>query len=127
MSAPGVDPQIEPAAVARFIFEKGHLFDGGGARWTAFEPSRRDNTTSVFVTDGLNSADIWTLADTTRPQRSIARAMLVPADVRSSRLDLEIDNDPPRHAAIIGWPAEKSEIKALAQLLAAKASVARRI
>ncbi|HEY5061477.1 MAG TPA: hypothetical protein VII52_08060 [Gemmatimonadaceae bacterium] len=53
--------------------------------------------------------------------------MLVPADVRSSRLDLEIDNDPPRHAAIIGWPAEKSEIKALAQLLAAKASVARRI
>jgi hypothetical protein len=116
----------EPEKVARFVFDRDHLLSTG-ARWKAFEPSRRDNTTSVFVVDGLDRDAIWELADTTRVgQQAVADAELSPLDVREIKLRLEIDNDPPRHAAIVDWPAEKAQIKAMAQALAARARVFRR-
>lgn len=99
-----------------------------GPKWKAFEPSRLDNTTSVFVIDGLTEFEVWELGDRVRPgTASIARAQLTPAQVRSvDDLELEVDDDPPRHAAITGWPDDKATARARALELAAKARLFRR-
>ena len=38
-------------------------------------------------------------------------------------LQIEPDNEPPRHANIIGWPDEKEKQKSIAQELAARSSL----
>lgn len=126
MSAPDANFPEPPERVARFIYDRAHLFENGDAKWKAFEPSRRDNTTSVFITDGLTLQQVWELAESARPLPVVADASITPAAVRALGLGLEVDNTPPRHAAITWWPDDKPEMKALAQALAAKAVVRRR-
>jgi hypothetical protein len=70
--------------------------------------------------------EIWALGDHMRQLHTIARAMVTPRDVRAAGLDLRVDNVPPRHAAIVRWPDDKEEVKAMAQELAAMAAVQRR-
>lgn len=75
----------------------------------------------------LADTQIWQIAidyvEPLRKKRCLARAQLVEADVTSVGLRLERDNDPPRHAAITDWPADKDVWKNLTQELAATASL----
>lgn len=40
------------------------------------------------------------------------------ADIRGDALELHLDDSPPRHGNLIGWPAERHEQLALARELA---------
>jgi hypothetical protein len=113
--------------VARFLQETGHFsVVENRVRFRGLMPAREDNTTSVFVTDGLDDDQVWQLGrehvEATRGP-SLARGELTPQDITSVGLQLERDDDPPRHAAITGWPSPyaKDEIKSKAQQLAPKA------
>ena len=79
------------------------------------------------MTTGLEDTEVWALAEMhVEPTRG--RALVcgdwspdVIEDLNGLRLHR--DNDPPRHAAIVGWPLEKHAMKDLAIQLAAKAVV----
>jgi len=130
LGAPPAEDVAVPEIVTRFVFEGRYLYPNGAAKWKVFEPSRLDNSTSVFIIDELSEEDIWLLAPTRRDLSAVAHAALTPADIRSTSLELEVDNDPPRHAAITGWPddwtEDKSKTMILAKELAARAIVTRR-
>ena len=116
--------------VARFLTDDGHFVESKGrVKPRAFWPARIDNTTSVFRRQGLSEDGIWSLAiDHVEPTRGpvLARAELIAQDVVACGLQLEADDDPPRHAAITGWPAkdtEKEKVKSLCQELADRATL----
>jgi len=50
-------------------------------------------------------------------------ANIIASAVCEMDLDVDPDNNPPRHADIVGWPQEKSERMLIAQELAAKATL----
>jgi hypothetical protein len=52
-----------------------------------------------------------------------ARADIVVRDVEAASLRVVLDDMPPRHANVIGWPEEKSARKVRAAELAARASL----
>ncbi len=56
-------------------------------------------------------------------RRLLARAELNVANITSVGLQVEVDDTPPRHANIIGWPLEKDEWMSLAQQLATFATL----
>lgn len=92
---------------------------------SAFMP-RGDGKTSVFRILGLSEEDIWKLGRdfVEHPGRSIhARADVTVEVVTSCGLIVDPDNDPPRHANIVGWSDEKSKNQLMAMKLASRASL----
>ena len=120
----GLSPNAEPSEpLSRFIDESSkYRRSPPEAKGDAFEPSKRDGTTSVFRVLGLAEEEIWELAVTQvapyRGKRTLARAEINASRVWEVGLNLECDNDPPRHAAIAGWPEQKNERINKAQELA---------
>ncbi len=82
---------------------------------------------SVFQIKGLNENDIWKMGEAyiAKPSKKTlyGRGDITVSAVHRIELDLISDNEPPRHADIVGWPEEKSEQKLLAEELAADASL----
>lgn len=83
-----------------------------------------DLKTSVFRIDGLALTDVKTLgvsvaAESGKPCHG--HAQIQPAQVSMHGLAVEPDDDPPRHANIVGWSEDKDKRKIVAQLLAAAA------
>lgn len=77
--------------------------------------------TSVFLTKELSNEEVWSVAETyieAGGRKVRARAELAARFVEHTKLRLVPDSPPPRHAIIIGWPAEKDEKKARALELA---------
>src|SRR5882762_178867 len=112
---------------ARWLTQSNHYHRGAAPRVTerAFLPGP-DGTTSVFRVDGLTDADIWQLADehvagAPGGRHVVGTGTLLAQAVTDVGLQTEADNDPPRHAAIVGWPDDKSDRKSRAQGLAAAA------
>jgi hypothetical protein len=123
-----------PSLVARFAHESSR-FNSAGPTWKCFEPARLDHATSVFAIDGLNDDSIWAVGDQwvqVNGQTPIARADLESSKVGVSnagyRLRLEMDDSPPGHGAITGWPPweEKEQIRLLAKLLAQESRLVKR-
>ncbi|MGH9891757.1 MAG: hypothetical protein ACREA0_07210, partial [bacterium] len=90
-----------------------------------------DGTTSVFRVNGLTEAQIWEMADehvagAPGGRRVLGTGTLVARAVTDVGLLVEPDDDPPRHAAIVGWPDEKDDRKSRAQKLAAVAHLSLR-
>lgn len=94
----------------------------------AFEPPP-DLRLSVFRIDGLTIEEVWE-----NGQLNVVNKMSEPrnlhgiADIKASaiqdiHLDIDPDNNPPRHASIVGWPDEKSERMLIAQELATRAKL----
>jgi len=87
---------------------------------------------SVYRTDKLSELDIWRIgekrvAGKAKPPRNLhGRADIKALQVVETGLQIIPDNVPPRHANIIDWPDEKSEIIEIALELAANASLALR-
>lgn len=79
---------------------------------------------SVFHTTGLHIdeiAEIGRVQITEVSQRRVhGHGSFTVSDVTDIGLRVYPDNDPPRHATIIGWSSDKSERLLLAQELAAK-------
>lgn len=92
-------------------------------------PSNRE--LSVYRIQELNEGEIVRLGkeNVCRPskegqQRNLhGFARFNAKTVLETDLDFLVDNEPERHANIIGWPSEKSAQKSIAQVLASKATL----
>src|SRR5438874_379842 len=107
-----LEPVTSDEHLARCLTQSNH-FHRVEARVTdrAFLPGR-DGATSVFRVDGLPDDQIWRLADkhvaAPSGRRVLGTGTLLAQTVTEVGLRVEPDNDPPRHAAIVDWPEEKS-------------------
>lgn len=112
-----------PEPIARFLRHRNH-FSREENRVTerAFLPGR-DGATSVFCVEGLTESGMWTLAESNNISNFHGAGIVNGSDVREAGLLLARDDDPPRHASIVGWPTEKDARKSMAQDLASRASL----
>lgn len=76
---------------------------------------------SVFRIFDLPENEVWRLGDVLRTEPPLGRADIKVQAFTETGLTVEADNTPPRHANIVGWPNESSEIKLKALILAEKA------
>jgi hypothetical protein len=108
--------------IARYLTSSGQFAaTKGTVKRSALMPAK-DNKTSVFRTGGLSEDGVAAIG---RREVGADRPLYGWGEVCASAvfevgLDLEPDDVPPRHANIIGWPADKSEVIERAQELAAK-------
>jgi hypothetical protein len=126
-------PISDTERLSRYITNKGEFsVTKNEVGFRAFLPASKDVELSIMRTEHLSEAEVWAHADTFIAQPSgrtiYARGDFLAPDVRASiiepwRLDVQPDDDPPRHALIVGWPpATELEIrKSLAQQVRAKA------
>jgi hypothetical protein len=113
--------------LARFILSDHHFAaTKNRVKPEAFLPSS-NGATSVFGTRSLSESDIWRMGQevvATPGRRTLrARADVRVRDVTAASLRVVLDNTPPRHANIVGWPEAKSAQKLRAQELAAGATL----
>lgn len=120
--------QVKPEeSLSRYIMDK-RQFSAQDRRvkYSAFLPARSGET-SVFRIAGLLDYEIWEIGHREvaqkRGKRLLGRADISASHVLENSLKVKPDNNPPRHANIIGWPAEKSEQKLIAMELAAEAQL----
>jgi hypothetical protein len=121
-SPPAVDPE-DP--LARFLTSRNHFSAiNNRAKSVAFLPGP-NRLLSVFLTRDLSEESIWEMADIHVAKPSMrplyGRAEIRVPAVTATKLQVHLDNHPPRHASIIGWPKQKSEHKLLALQLAESA------
>lgn len=107
--------------LARFALESGRLTDSI-VKPKLFEPNRALEL-SVFRVDGLVRDQIRDLGDEVVEKHPSARKLhgwgeFPESAVQKAGLRVERDDDPPRHANIVGWPREPSERKQRQQILA---------
>ena len=114
--------------LSRFLCSKSHFsIEKMLVKPGAFLPEPNSLETSVFRTSGLLSSEIWALGDrhvakpTGRTLR--ARAEVFAKSVYGIALKIHPDNNPERHATIVGWPIEKNEQLMLAIELAAESTL----
>ena len=115
----------ESEVVSRFALESSK-FRSTGMHYRAFLPNPADMATSVFLVHDLSEDEIWMLGDSqvgsAVGRRVLARGDLAVVQVKQAQLQVVLDDAPhPRHANIVGWPAEKAEQMHRAQALAAAA------
>ncbi|MGD1001818.1 MAG: hypothetical protein ABSA67_14080 [Candidatus Brocadiia bacterium] len=131
MSETALQPVAADELLARFIkFERWFRRTDRTVKPDAFIPPP-DLQLSVIRHISLSEDELWKVgqriadeAAKTNPRVILhGRADLHVYDVSKQALHTEAapDADCPNHAHITGWPAEKSERKSIAQLLAAKA------
>lgn len=119
--------------LTRYLLSK-KLFsrDNNRVKRQAFMPPA-ELKLSVFRTDKLSEFQIWRIGEKrvarkTKPPRNLhGRADIKALKVVETGLRIIPDNVPPRHANIIDWPDEKSEIIEIALELAANASLELRV
>lgn len=91
----------------------------------AYEPSRGDAGTSVFLVTGLKEPAIWRLGKkfvaASRGKPILARADLKVGPIRRLGLDVIHDPLPRRHALVVGWPSDKEKQKLRMQEVADEA------
>jgi len=104
--------------VARFLFDRDDFVPTTGrVKPKPFLPSPEDDATSVFRTGGLSETDTWALASPRGMRIAKARGTLQGGQIRWAGLDVVPMVPPPRHAAIVNWPAKDARLS-LAQRLA---------
>jgi hypothetical protein len=101
------------------------------AKPRAFLPVRDPDSgtleTSVVDTSRMSEADVWqhmeTYVGSVRGDAATlrGRADIEPSAVSAARAQLRYDGGLAKHAAIVGWPAEKEEQKRIAVDLASAA------
>ena len=87
----------------------------------------RDRELSVFRVQGISEEQIWTIGQNyvSEPQgRTLyGRGDVSASVVVESKLTIIPDDNPPRHANIVGWPEDKSAQKLIALELAGKSTL----
>jgi len=128
-SKPAHFSQFDPYdPFARFICSRSQFAaERNIVKPAAFLPNAKDLQLSVFHTKLLSSRETWEIGRrfvATPTNRTIYGRADFKADcVDKVHLRLHLDNHPPRHANIVGWPSEKSEQKLIAIQLAAMAAL----
>lgn len=114
--------------ISRFIIDKSYYRSSDGtARHNAFMPSR-EGETSVYRTENLNDDEIFEIGRVFVAERR-SKPLRGRADIQASHVfdqNLEILPQPEvhrRHCSIVDWPEDKSKIRQIAVVLAAKASL----
>ena len=127
-SEAGISDQVDLGELlARYLFRKSHYstkYDY--VKSSAFIPPD-DRKLSVFRISGLSEDGIWKLGQekVAEPsERTLrGRADLAVLAVHDAELEVEPDDDPVRHANVVGWPEKKDRQKLKAAKLAASASL----
>jgi len=118
--------------LARFLTSTSY-FSSTVAKPPGFLPPVNDPETSVFRHGSEPRAALWAIGEEhAAVGRTIHAAAIVKAlDVRAAQLDVAVDEPPPRHAVIRGWPSDddpelqKAKRKERAVLIASKAVLLR--
>ena len=119
---------VEPdELICRFAVDKSYFrASDNTAKGKAFLPNR-DGDTSVFRISGLPENEKWALGtvNVADPQGKQLRASIeIEANhILNSILDIDPNDNPPRHANIHKWPAEKSARLLIANELAGKSKL----
>ena len=118
-------PPNDTEPLSRFLFSKTRYSrEKMRVRHSAFMPEPRSLETSVFRTTGLRPEQVWAIGSSVAQpvgHKLHGRAEVLAHVPRRLGLDVRPDNQPERHAAIVGWPAEKDGQQLLAIQLAAEA------
>jgi len=114
-------------SLSRYILDTAYIRSSDKTvRHSAFMPSANGET-SVFRISGLADFEIWGIGCLEVAQKRgkplLGRADILALDVIENNLQIDPDNNPPRHANIVGWPEERSEQKLIALRLAANAQL----
>ena len=113
----------ETEQLARYLFSKNHYRTSDfTVRHSAFIPTP-DKRLSVFQTTNLAENEIWQIGEGLRDLPLLGRAEILAKSVYDADLLIDADNNPPRHANIVGWTEEQSAIKLKAIELAQKATL----
>ena len=109
--------------VTRFIRpkEKDYVTALGNLKTAAFKPHKNDNAVSVFITSLMSLDEIWEhgkLYFEVLGNTIIGRAKLLAGVVYETDLNFDYNNNPPRHANIIGFSDEKPKLLIQKQRLA---------
>jgi hypothetical protein len=115
--------RVNPKEIlARYLFShKNYSRERNIVRPAAFLPASDSDMLSVFRTSGLSTNEIWAIGDDVgrASQRPLhGRADIAALQVQKQRLFIDLNNNPPRHANITGWPPEKPKRLSIAQELA---------
>lgn len=115
--------------LARYLTQSNHFnLPTYSVKPRAFDPPP-DLRLSVFRIDGLGTEDIWKCGQINvtnmmpEPRHIYGIANIRVSEVQAASLSVDPDNNPERHASIVGWPEDKSERKLLTQELALKAKL----
>lgn len=110
-----------PYPLTRFVYSRRHI-TAVRVKPQAFLP--RNGETSVFQTRGLSRDSVWDLRHAARQDKDPkGRADFSEASLGGSAgLRFVLDDKPPRHGNILGWPVEKEAQIEIALELAAKAT-----
>ena len=119
---------VDDEPLANFVLEE-NKFKPDGVHWRAFRPGS-DGERSVFrvqdLCDEYIAATGQAFVGNLRDKQILGWARLSASAVRAGTpLLARPDVPPPRHAVIVGWPSEKERQKALAMLLASRATARR--
>ena len=116
-------------SLARYLTQTNHYnLRTYSVRPRAFDPPP-SLSLSVFRINGLSAQEVWTngqinVIDRMRQPRPLyGIADIKVSEVQATSLTVDPDNNPLRHASIVGWPPDKSEQKLLTQELASKAKL----
>ncbi|MDH3975577.1 MAG: hypothetical protein OEV42_14965 [Deltaproteobacteria bacterium] len=120
--------------ISRFLTSRSHYSPNAPlpakrVKYGAFMPMMHEGKweCSVFRIDGLREDEVWHIgeAQIAKSSRKVhGRADIQVLSIGKKSLNVEPDNNPPRHANIKGWPEEKSAQKLKAQELALEANLA---
>ena len=108
--------------LTHFLFHSSD-FSSNGVKHKALLPSEKTLRKSVFCIDGLNEAGIWECGQWVEQKRIDGVSLKARGDLPFSAVEaagLKLLPDAtyhPLHANIIGWPEDKGERVAKAQLL----------
>lgn len=82
-------------------------------------PNNKDGATSVFRTSGISDDDIWSLGDRHIQKQILCRGDIAASKVTDKGLEVVPDDNPERHANILGWADhdERSKNISIAQQL----------
>jgi hypothetical protein len=119
-----VDPK---ELLTRFLTSRNHYSPHNRrVKYGAFMPPS-DLRLSVFRVEGLSNVEIWEIGEKNVVQKSEktlhGRAEIKTIEVTEKGLSVDPDNNPPRHASIIGWYQDKGKQKLIAMELAAEAAL----
>ncbi|MEW6416654.1 MAG: hypothetical protein AB1480_00830 [Nitrospirota bacterium] len=120
--------QVSPEeTLTRYILHINHFSSlYRRVKYVVFMPAPNGET-SVFRISHLSDNEIWGIGDREVAQKRsrplLGRADIAAFHILSNKLKIAPDNNPPRHANIIGWPREKSEQKLIAMELAENAQL----
>lgn len=127
--SPVVTPVSDDEPLTRYVTDEEYCRTSKPVHWRVFNPRLIDSDLSIARIYGLANDAIWLLGDQlagipsgrkVHGRADFKLPAVVAARDNGSRLSVVPDNDPPRHASIVGWPVDRNARKALAMSLAAE-------